>query len=94
MASNLALALGSLKTNARMLSRSNAPCALTMADPKAFSMAGIACPPLAVVAREIASASIQAAPMEVKIWATLLLPLPMPPVTPSRKGGFFIIPLR
>ena len=45
-------------------------------------MAGRAAPPGAVVAREMASASMTAAPRSASMPATVLLPLPMPPVSP------------
>ncbi len=47
-------------------------------------MAAMAAPPAAVVAREMASASITAAPSSASICSTVLLPLPMPPVRPTR----------
>ena len=40
----------------------------------------------AVLAREIASASITHAPWLSKSWQTVLLPLPMPPVRPNRSA--------
>jgi hypothetical protein len=49
-------------------------------------MAGMALPPGCVKDLEMASASMTAAPARAKILATVLLPLPMPPVRPSRSG--------
>src|SRR4051812_34235530 len=48
------------------------------------AMAAMARPPGAVVSREIASASMLAAPSWRSISSTVLLPLPMPPVSPTR----------
>ena len=47
-------------------------------------MGAIALPPVAVAAREIASASTTAAPHCSKKAATVLFPLPIPPVSPTR----------
>src|SRR3954470_9201381 len=55
--------------------------------PNRWVMAAIAGPPGAVVAREIASASMLAAPRSRSIRSTVLLPLPMPPVSPTRIAG-------
>src|SRR6478735_8360825 len=52
--------------------------------PKWAAIAAMAAPPGAVVPREIASASITAAPSSASICSTVLLPLPMPPVRPTR----------
>src|SRR6476661_3564380 len=68
----------------RMRSRSRAPSAAMKSGPNACAMAGMAAPPAAVVAREMASASIVAAPSSRSIPSTVLLPLPMPPVRPTR----------
>jgi hypothetical protein len=49
----------------------------------------------AVKLREIASASITAAPLAANMLATVLLPLPMPPVRPIRQVfGVFMIQTR
>jgi len=52
--------------------------------PKRAAIAAMADPPGAVVSREIASASMAAAPACANIRSTVLLPLPMPPVSPTR----------
>src|SRR3954466_2976558 len=52
--------------------------------PNRRAMPAMAAPPGAVVAREIASASMLAAPSWRSISSTVLLPLPMPPVSPTR----------
>jgi hypothetical protein len=49
-------------------------------------MAEMALPPGMVSDLEIASASMTAAPELAMMLATVLLPLPMPPVSPSRSG--------
>jgi hypothetical protein len=70
----------------RMRARSSAPSAMMASGPKAARKASIAAPPAAVLAREIASASTTAAPRAASRAATVLLPLPMPPVRPRRSG--------
>jgi hypothetical protein len=45
----------------------------------------MAAPPASVSARAIASASTTAAPQRASMAATVLLPLPMPPVKPMRQ---------
>ena len=91
MASSRNLALGSEKTSARMRSLSSAPSGVTNSLPKASAIAGMAGPLAAVTLRAIASESITAAPRAASIWATVLLPLPMPPVKPSRRGELAVI---
>src|SRR5437667_2228618 len=68
-----------------MRSRSSAPSAVMKPAPKRSAIAAIAAPPVAVVPREIASASTTAAPSWASISRTVLLPLPMPPVRPTRQ---------
>jgi hypothetical protein len=52
----------------------------------------MAAPPAAVILREIASASITVAPKSANIAATVLLPLPIPPVKPIRGVVVLVIP--
>ena len=86
MRSRRARADGSANTKARMRSRSRAPAAVMVSAPKVAAIAGMAKPCGAVTEREIASASSTVAPQLASIDATVLLPLPMPPVNPSRKA--------
>src|SRR6185369_3695255 len=71
-----------------MRSRSSAPSGVMKSLPNRSAMVAIAAPPAAVVPREIASASITAAPSCASICNTVLLPLPMPPVRPTRRAIF------
>ena len=86
MASSWRLLEGLEKTSARMASRSMAPSGLIRVSPNSAKMAGMALPPGCVKDLEMASASMTAAPARAKMLATVLLPLPMPPVRPSRSG--------
>ncbi len=85
--SRLSLAVGSRNTSSRMRARSSAPVASMNSGPKRFRMASMPPPPAAVREREIASVSTSRAPQSTSIWATVLLPLPMPPVRPIRRGA-------
>src|SRR5437763_5675972 len=69
-----------------MRTRSSAPSAVMKSLPNFAAMSGIAAPPGAVLEREIASASITAAPSSASICRTVLLPLPIPPVRPMRSA--------
>src|SRR4051812_30355813 len=82
MASSRSLAVGSANAISRMRARSSAPSAVIIASPNAARMAGMAAPPAAVRLRALASASISAAPWATSMAAKVLLPLPMPPVSP------------
>ena len=53
--------------------------------PKASRIGSIAAPPGSVRLRAIASVSISSAPRSTSRAATVLLPLPMPPVRPTRR---------
>ena len=86
MASSRFLAAGSENASVRIWSRSNAPSGVIMVSPKALRIRGMARPPGAVTARAMASASMTAAPKSARKPATVLLPLPMPPVRPRRKA--------
>src|ERR1035438_2617947 len=69
-----------------MRARSRLPSATMNPAPKAARIASTAAPPASVSERAIASVSISAAPWATRIDATVLLPLPMPPVRPKRSG--------
>src|ERR1019366_7908896 len=69
-----------------MRARSRLPSAAMNSAPKVALIASIAAPPASVRDRAIASVSISAAPWATRIDATVLLPLPIPPVRPMRSG--------
>jgi hypothetical protein len=82
MCSSCCLAMGLEKIRARMASRFKAPSSEITELPKRAFNASIAAPFLPVTAREMASASITVAPWRPSNWATVVFPLPMPPVNP------------
>ena len=84
IASSSDLALGSSNAWSRILWRSSAPSLVKKSAPNWLAIAGMAAPPGKVHVRAMASASINVAPQATNISATVLLPLPMPPVRPSR----------
>ena len=86
MASSDCLAPGSANTRLRICARSSAPSGPATAAPKRWRNAGIAAPPGAVSAWAMASVSTSVAPWPASRAATVLLPLPMPPVSPSVNG--------
>src|SRR5688572_8727463 len=88
MPSRARFAAGSPKTRARMRARSSAPSGRTYSSPNASRMSGIAAPPGAVSACEIASVSTTSAPSSAKMSAAFDFPLPMPPVSPTRYAVF------
>src|SRR3954471_13570179 len=87
MASRRALAPVSANTRLRMRARSSAPAASANSAPNSAMMAGIAGPCGAVRLWAIRSVSTMLAPRAANMSATVLLPLPMPPVRPMEKGS-------
>ena len=98
MASSASLAAGSANTSWRMWARASAPSALATASPKRWRKAGMAAPPGVVRLWAMASVSTSVAPCATSKAATVLVPLPMPPVRPIMKAprckGTFIDPPR
>src|SRR5476649_2334774 len=94
MASRRALAPASANTRPRMRARSSAPVASANSAPNSATMAGIAAPPGAVRLWAIWSVSTTLAPRAANMSATVLLPLPMPPVRPMEKGSVLIVRLQ
>src|SRR4051812_46749175 len=86
IASSCLRACGLEKVCSRMRSRCSAPSAVMKPAPKTRAISAIAGPRGAVVLREIASASMAVAPSCASIESTVLLPLPMPPVRPTRSA--------
>ena len=85
IASSRLRASGSANTMLRIAARSSAPCGSMTASPNAFRIAGMAAPPAEVSACATASVSTMCAPCAANRSATVLLPLPIPPVNPTRK---------
>src|SRR5882672_7417158 len=81
--SSACLAAGSENTRLRIASRSTAPCAVMNAFPNWLWICGSAAPPASVSSRAMASVSMTVAPSRANSSAAALLPLPMPPVSPT-----------
>ena len=71
-----------LKTTSRIRARSRAPLESTTSTPRASTIARTAAPFGAVRSRAMLSVSTKDAPCACSSLATVLLPLPMPPVRP------------
>src|SRR2546430_1787252 len=82
-ASSALLAAGSEKTRSRIFFRSMAPDAAMNSAPNSLSSCGNAAPPGSVSSRAMASVSTTVAPRRANSSAAALLPLPMPPVSPT-----------
>src|SRR5947207_9658482 len=82
-ASSALLAAGSEKTRSRIFFRSMAPDAAMNSAPNSLSSCGSAAPPRSVSSRAMASVSMTVAPRRANSSAAALLPLPMPPVSPT-----------
>src|SRR6185503_4189425 len=84
--SSLRFAAGSANTWSRIFLRSIAP-STTNASPKSFSTGATAAPPLCVSSCAMTSVSTTPAPSRANSSAAALLPLPIPPVSPTTKGA-------
>src|SRR5580658_2359766 len=82
----------SAKTIAANAARSIDPSAATTCGPNASPTARSARPPGASTRRPSSSTSMTCAPRSANRWATVLLPDPMPPVSPTISTGDSVLP--